>query len=99
MVPLNDVRGAVSGAAIARPSRARLTVSERVRTVGATILASCHGLAIVDTTPRPTSSRSDGTRCDAAAPGASAESSGGASGSRLHRNEIMFDPETPSTEE
>ena len=62
IVPLNDVRGAVNGAAIAVPSRARLTVSARVRTVGVTSLASCHGLATVDTNPRPTSSRSDGTR-------------------------------------
>ena len=62
MVPLNDVRGAVSGAAIAVPCLARLAVSTRVRTVGVTSLASCHGLVAVANNPRPTSSRSDGAR-------------------------------------
>ncbi len=62
IVELKDVRGAVSGAAIAVPRRARRVVSTSVRVVGAASLTICHGLVTVARTPRPSSSMSEGAR-------------------------------------
>ena len=45
IVPLNEVRGAVSGAAIAVPARARPTVRDTSWVVGVTSLATATGLS------------------------------------------------------
>ena len=94
MVPLKDVRGAVSGAGIAVPSRARPMVLATPLTVGPITLASATGLCRLVTTPRASSSASPGARGGSAS---GADSSGGASGSREQRKEIALAPETPST--
>ena len=83
IVPLKEVRGAVSGAAIAVPLRARPIVRVSTLAVGATILASCTGLARLVATPLARSSVSLGVRGCRWSFGAL--SIGGASGSRLHR--------------
>ena len=94
MVPLNDVRGAVRGAAIAVPARARPTVRATIWAEGATRRTALRGRVTKLSTPRPKSSAWPGSwpvGCGAAA------SIGGASGSRLHRCEIRLAPDTPST--
>ena len=94
MVPLNEVRGAEKGAAMAVPSRARPMVLASSSTDGVSSLAACSGLVRLLTTPRPSSSSSRGSRPN---PPSSPSASGGASASRLHRCEIRLDPDTPST--
>ena len=95
MVPLNDVRGAVSGAAIAVPSRARPMVPTTPFTVGASRPNVWNGRVVLVTSARPNSSRWPGS-CGHAFFSSWAPS-GSASGSRLHRCEIRLAPETPST--
>src|SRR4051794_34485027 len=95
MVPLKEVRGARRGAAIAVPLRARSSVLVSTPAVGPTSLASSTGLVRLATTPRASSSASLGARGSVLRFGG--VSSGDASGSRLHRNEIALAPETPST--
>ena len=56
IVPLNDVRGAVSGAAIAVPARARPTVWATPLTDGTSAFGIVNGLVKVVTIPRPNSS-------------------------------------------
>ena len=56
MVPLNDVRGAVSGAAIAVPSRARPMVPTTPFTVGASRPTVVNGRVVLVTSARPNSS-------------------------------------------
>ncbi len=94
MVALNDVRGAVSGAGIAVPSRARPMVLATPLTVGPTTLARATGLYRLVATPRASSSASPGARGGSPSGGVS---SGGASASSEHMNEIALAPETPST--
>ncbi len=95
MVPLKEVRGAVSGAGIAVPSRARPMVLATPLTVGPMTFASATGLCRLVTTPRASSSVSPGVR-EASWP-FGAVSSGGASASREHMKEIALAPDTPST--
>ena len=95
MVPLNDVRGAVSGAAIAVPARARPTVWAMPLTDGTS------ALGIVE---RPGERGDDAAAEQLGAAGLVAErldlassASGGASGSIEVRCEMRLAPETPST--
>ncbi len=94
IVPLNDVRGAVSGAAIAVPERARPMVPTTPFTVGASSPTVWNGRVPLVSTARPSSSARPGS-CghDFSSPAPS----GSPSGSRLHRCETRLAPETPST--
>ena len=95
MVPLNDVRGAVSGAAIAVPSRARPMVPTTPFTVGASRAKVWKGRVPLVITARPSSSARRGS-CGQAFFSCPAPI-GAASGSRLHRCDMRLAPETPST--
>ncbi len=95
IVPLNDVRGAENGAAIAVPARARPTVRVISWVDGATRRTALSGRVTCRAPPRPSSST-----LPRLVPGgllSAAGTIGSASGSRLHRCEIRLAPETPST--
>ena len=96
MVRLNGVRGAVNGAGIARPFRARLIQDGRTPSVPGSSDASRHGVARRDRAP-PTASSS------APEPPAvsltRSSSSAGSSGVSVHSCDIMLAPVTPSTVE
>ena len=94
MVPLKEVRGAENGAAMAVPDRARPMVLVSSSTEGVSSLAASIGFFRLVTRPRPSSSSSRGSRPNSPFP---PTDSGGASASRLHRCEIRFEPDTPST--
>ena len=82
MVPLNDVRGAVSGAAMAVPARARPTVLVTSVADGLTSRARCSGRPTVLSTPRPSSSAGPGSRRWVAS---GAGASGASVAERAHR--------------
>src|SRR6476469_2695466 len=88
---LKAVFGAAKGAAIARPLRARLTVSTTDDCVVGTTLTSFNGRVANLTAPLNAISR------PLASPTPSTGSGAGASGSVLHSCDIRLAPVTPST--
>ena len=96
IVRLNGVRGAVNGAGIASPLRARLIHDGSTPTVPGNREASRHGVARRDRAPPTASSRAPDPP---AVSSTSSSSSSGSSGERVHSCDSMFAPVTPSTVE
>ena len=96
IVRLNGVRGAVNGAGMASPLRARLIHEGSTPSVPGSSVASRHGVASRDRAPPTASSIAPDPPADSAT---RASSSSGSSGVRVHSCESMLAPVTPSTVE
>ena len=96
IVPLNGVRGAVNGAGMARPLRARLIQDGSTPSVPGSSEASRHGVARRESAPPTASSRAPEPP---AVSFTSSSSSVGSSGVSVHSCDIMLAPVTPSTVE